>query len=92
MASANLELCYLTATEALARFRARTLSPLELLDALIARSEDINPPQPLSNRFSQFQLCRVLNKSCPRFEPTGRQVQSVILVVCEPLQPIKSIT
>ena len=43
MASANLELCYLTATEALARFRARTLSPLELLDALIARSEDINP-------------------------------------------------
>ena len=43
MASADLELCYLTATEALARFRARTLSPLELLDALIARSEDINP-------------------------------------------------
>jgi hypothetical protein len=43
MASADLELCYMTATEALARFRARTLSPLELLDALIARSENINP-------------------------------------------------
>ncbi|MDA1357796.1 MAG: amidase [Proteobacteria bacterium] len=43
MASADLELCYMTATEALTRFRARTLSPVELLDALIARSEDINP-------------------------------------------------
>ena len=43
MASADLELCYLTASEALARFKARTLSPVELLDAQIARAGAINP-------------------------------------------------
>ena len=43
MASIDLNLCYMSATEALAHFRAHTLSPLELLDALIARSEAINP-------------------------------------------------
>ena len=43
MATADLELCYLTASEALARFKARTLSPVELLDAQIARAEAINP-------------------------------------------------
>ena len=43
MASIDLNLCHMSATEALAHFRARTLSPLELLDALIARSEAVNP-------------------------------------------------
>ncbi len=43
MAEADLALCYMTASEAVARFKARTLSPVELLDALIARSEAVNP-------------------------------------------------
>jgi amidase len=37
------ELCYISATEALARFKARTLSPVELMQAVIARAEAVNP-------------------------------------------------
>ena len=36
------ELHYITATEAIAAFKARTLSPVELMDAVIARIEAIN--------------------------------------------------
>ena len=35
------DLCYLTATEALARFADKSLSPVELLDAQIARAERV---------------------------------------------------
>ncbi|MDP6430533.1 MAG: amidase [Rhodospirillales bacterium] len=37
------DLCYLSAGEALARFSARTLSPVELMQAVVARSEAVNP-------------------------------------------------
>ena len=37
------ELCYLTATEALDRFKARSLSPVELLKTLIERAEQVEP-------------------------------------------------
>lgn len=37
------EICYLPATEVLAMFRARTLSPLELLNAYQARAEQLEP-------------------------------------------------
>jgi amidase len=37
------ELHYLSATEALERFRARELSPVELLEAVIARAEEVEP-------------------------------------------------
>ena len=37
------DLCYLSAGEALARFRARTLSPVELMRAVIARAEAVEP-------------------------------------------------
>jgi Asp-tRNA(Asn)/Glu-tRNA(Gln) amidotransferase A subunit family amidase len=46
---ASEELCYLPATEALAMFRARTLSPVELLNAYTARAEKI---EPVLNAFS----------------------------------------
>lgn len=39
----STDLCYLSATEALARFRDKSLSPVELLSALIARAEAIEP-------------------------------------------------
>ncbi|MBM3583371.1 MAG: amidase [Alphaproteobacteria bacterium] len=39
----DLDLCYLPAAQALAAFRARRLSPLELLEAQIARAEAVEP-------------------------------------------------
>lgn len=37
------DLCYLTATQALSRFKSRKLSPVELLDALVGRAEQVEP-------------------------------------------------
>ena len=37
----DLELAYLSASEALSLFRSRKLSPVELLDAVIARVETV---------------------------------------------------
>jgi amidase len=39
----NEDLCYLTATEALKLFRARKLSPHELMLAIVTRAEAVNP-------------------------------------------------
>ena len=39
----DLELCYLSAAEALSLFRDRKLSPVELMQALIGRAEAVNP-------------------------------------------------
>lgn len=39
----DLDLCYLSAADALERFRARTLSPVELMQAVIARAEAVQP-------------------------------------------------
>jgi Asp-tRNA(Asn)/Glu-tRNA(Gln) amidotransferase A subunit family amidase len=43
----NDDLCYMSATEALAKFQARSLSPVELISAIIHRAEaiqeNINP-------------------------------------------------
>jgi amidase len=36
-----MDLCYLGAAEALDLFRARKLSPVELMDAVIARAERV---------------------------------------------------
>ena len=37
------DLCYLSATEALRRFSARELSPVELVEAVVARAEEVEP-------------------------------------------------
>lgn len=39
----DLDLCYLSAGEALALFRKRRLSPVELLEAQIARADAVEP-------------------------------------------------
>jgi Asp-tRNA(Asn)/Glu-tRNA(Gln) amidotransferase A subunit family amidase len=43
MSDLNLDLCYMTATEAVAAFKTRALSPVELLKAIIARCEQLEP-------------------------------------------------
>ncbi len=43
MTRPDLELCYLSAQEAVKRFKAKKLSPTELLEALISRTEQVNP-------------------------------------------------
>ncbi|MEM7173213.1 MAG: amidase [Pseudomonadota bacterium] len=43
MAAADLELCYMPATEQLQRFRAKSISPVEVLQAQIAQAERIEP-------------------------------------------------
>ena len=43
MSSTDLELCYLSATEVLRNFKARTLSPVEYLETLIERAEETEP-------------------------------------------------
>ena len=40
---AETELCYLPATEVMKRFKARTLSPVEYINGLIARHEEVEP-------------------------------------------------
>src|SRR5215472_8384089 len=42
MASIDLDLCYLTPTEAIDQFKAKRLSPVELMRALLARCEIVN--------------------------------------------------
>jgi Asp-tRNA(Asn)/Glu-tRNA(Gln) amidotransferase A subunit family amidase len=37
------DLCYLTAAEAIEKFKRRELSPVELVEAVIQRSEEVNP-------------------------------------------------
>lgn len=43
MAAIDLNLCYMTATEAIAKFKAKELSPVDLMKAVIARAESVNP-------------------------------------------------
>ena len=37
----DLDLCYMSAHEALRRFKAKTLSPVELMEATIRRAEAV---------------------------------------------------
>lgn len=43
MSNADLSLCYLSATDVLDRFRAKSLSPVDYLQALIARAQEVEP-------------------------------------------------
>ena len=56
----DLELCYLPATEAIARFKAKTLSPVELVEALIRRAEQV---EPVINAFTYRHFDEAMDKA-----------------------------
>ena len=43
MKKADLELCYMSATDVIKNFKSKTISPSELTKALISRCEEVNP-------------------------------------------------
>ena len=60
MTSADDDPCYLSATEAIARFTDKSLSPVEVMRAVIARIEAINP---ILNAFTYTFFERALEKA-----------------------------
>ena len=56
----DLDLCYLPATDALERFKEKTLSPVELLDALIRRAEEVDP---VINAFTYRHFDEAMDKA-----------------------------
>lgn len=76
------ELCYITATEAIAAFKAGRLSPVELVDAIAARIEKANPK---INAFTRtfFERAREQAKQSEERYREGkpRKLEGVPLVV-----------
>ncbi len=58
MAAPPRDLCYLTATEAIAAFKAGTLSPVALMESVIERIEAVNPSL---NAFTETHAERALD-------------------------------
>jgi len=56
----NGDLCYISACEAIEQFKARALSPVELLQALRLRAEEVEPK---INAFSYDRFDRVLDQA-----------------------------
>src|SRR5438132_222122 len=54
------DLCYLTATEAIKRFKSRELSPVELMEAVIQRSEEVDP---FVNAYTETHFERALSQA-----------------------------
>jgi Asp-tRNA(Asn)/Glu-tRNA(Gln) amidotransferase A subunit family amidase len=70
---ADLELCYMPATEALKRFRARTLSPVDIVEAQIARAEATEPAiNAYADRYFDEALDRARKAEARYAKPGGR--------------------
>lgn len=86
-------LCYMTGEEALRRFRDRSLSPVELMRAVIDRCEAVNPSvNAITNRFYEKALEQAREAEV-RYVSGGptRALEGLPLAVKE-LHPIKGVT
>lgn len=69
----DLDLCYMSASEALRRFKARSLSPVELMQAVIARAEAVEPTiNALSFRFNDEALAQARKAEAKYAKTDGR--------------------
>ena len=60
MNTADLEICYLSANEAIKKFKNKSISPVELLQEIIKRIESINPE---INAFNQLYFEKALKEA-----------------------------
>ena len=60
MSSLDLDICYLSASEALEKFKNKSLSPVELLNETIKRIENVNPK---INAFNFFRFEEALKEA-----------------------------
>jgi Asp-tRNA(Asn)/Glu-tRNA(Gln) amidotransferase A subunit family amidase len=78
----DTELCYLSATEALAAFKSRKLSPVDLMGALIARAEAVEPK---INAFPMKHFERALSeakKAEARYMKTDGRLRPLEGIAC----------
>ena len=60
MSNLDLDICYFSASEALEKFKNKSLSPVELLKETIKRIEDVNPK---INAFNFFRFDDALKEA-----------------------------
>src|SRR5574337_1306935 len=83
------KLCYITAEEAIRRFRDRSLSPVDLMKAVIDRCETVNPPvNAITNRFYERALLQAKDAEKRYAEGTARPLEGIPLAAKE-LHPIE---
>jgi len=78
----NAELCYMSASEALAAFKSRKLSPVELMSAVIARAEQVEPK---INAFPMTHFERAMEeakKAEARYMKTDGRVRALEGIAC----------
>ena len=91
MAAADLDLCYLSAGEAIAAFKSKSLSPVELMTAIIARIEAVNPA---INAFANTYFERALEQAAKaeiKYQKTDGRLRALegVPLVIKDLHPIQ---
>ena len=88
---AESELCYLSAHEAIARFKARTLSPVELVEALIARHDEVEERINATTILYHERALTQARKAEARYAKPGARLRRLegVPVMIKDLHPIR---